>query len=165
MALIKCKLCGAMVSDQAVSCPKCGGPIIHKTNCKECGFELPYNAINCPNCGCPVQPQSYQQPNYFNPPASNNTNSVFNDGPSGKSRGVAALLAFFLGGLGAHYFYLGKPGPAVMNILCVTVGWVLFFIPVAIISILNIIQTIMMLSLTQEEFERRYVYTKNFIPI
>lgn len=34
--------------------------------------------------------------------------SVFSPGPSGKSRGVAALLAIFLGSLGIQYFYLGK---------------------------------------------------------
>lgn len=36
------------------------------------------------------------------------SNDVFSPGPSGKSRGVAALLAIFLGSLGIQYFYRGK---------------------------------------------------------
>ena len=40
-----------------------------------------------------------------------------------KSTGVAYLLWFFLGSLGAHRFYLGKTGTAVtMLILCI-LGW------------------------------------------
>ena len=34
------------------------------------------------------------------------SDNVFTAGPSGKSRGVAALLAIFIGSLGIQYFYL-----------------------------------------------------------
>ncbi|NGM46833.1 TM2 domain-containing protein [Rhodobacter sp. SGA-6-6] len=39
-----------------------------------------------------------------------------------KSTGVAYLLWFFLGGLGAHRFYLGRPGTAVIQILLLLTG-------------------------------------------
>lgn len=34
---------------------------------------------------------------------------------SDKSRGVAAVLCFFLGGLGIHRFYVGKIGTGLLN--------------------------------------------------
>ena len=38
---------------------------------------------------------------------------------------VAALLAFFIGGLGVHKFYLGKNQAGVIMLLMGTVGWLL----------------------------------------
>jgi hypothetical protein len=40
--------------------------------------------------------------------------------PSEKSRGVATVLAAFLGPFGAHRFYVGKTGSAAL--MCVTLG-------------------------------------------
>ncbi|RKR03606.1 TM2 domain-containing protein [Maricaulis maris] len=42
-----------------------------------------------------------------------------------KSSGTAFLLWFFLGVFGAHRFYLGRPGTALLMIL----AWVLFIVP------------------------------------
>lgn len=49
--------------------------------------------------------------------------SVVNDGRSRKGKIAAALFAFFLGGLGAHNFYLGKTPRAVLQLLIGTLGW------------------------------------------
>jgi len=46
---------------------------------------------------------------------------VTNDGPS---QGVAYLLWFFLGGLGGHRFYLGRPGTAILMIVL----WILLIV-------------------------------------
>lgn len=48
------------------------------------------------------------------------------DGVSGKSRTAAALLAFFLGTLGIHRFYIGKIGTGLTLLLLGVAGWILF---------------------------------------
>lgn len=81
---------------------------------KQCPVCKQYNedyAQFCSNCGHSFANDNNQQ----TPPPmyeSNNTNNLFDCGPEGKSRGVTALLAIFLGGLGIQYFYLGKTEPA-----------------------------------------------------
>lgn len=107
------------------------------------GFASPvYNAQ--PSYGqAPTQPhpgyapqQGYSQNQYQQP--------AFNAGPAPapytpqpapsvypKSKGVALLLAFFLGCFGAHNFYLGFTGKAVAQVLLTIVGvWFFFLGPV-----------------------------------
>lgn len=79
-------------------------------------------------------------------------------GPEGKSRGVAGLLAIFLGSLGVHYFYLGKTGGGLVTIL-------LNLITCGLWSLLNFIQGILMLCMSNEEFERKYVQSTSFMPL
>jgi TM2 domain-containing membrane protein YozV len=57
-------------------------------NCKACRRVIPLHANTCPHC-------------YY----------------TKKSRTVAIVLALFLGGVGAHKFYLGKAGMGVLHIL------------------------------------------------
>lgn len=45
-----------------------------------------------------------------------------------KSTGVAYLLWFFLGGFGAHRFYLGATGTAVAQLLLLLLGWLPLFL-------------------------------------
>lgn len=40
-----------------------------------------------------------------------------------KSMGVAYILAIFLGGFGAHRFYLGRTGTAVVQLALFVLGW------------------------------------------
>lgn len=40
-----------------------------------------------------------------------------------KSMGVAYILALFLGGFGAHRFYLGRTGSAVAQLVLFILGW------------------------------------------
>jgi hypothetical protein len=75
--------------------------------CRACGRQMHSSAAACPGCGA-VQ--------------------AANTGSSKKIL-PAAILCFFLGWLGAHRFYAGKPGTAILEFLacCVAVGflWVL----------------------------------------
>lgn len=55
-----------------------------------------------------------------------------------KSTGVAYLLWFFLGGFGAHRFYLGKTGSAVgLLVLTLLTSWWTFGIPTIIWVIID----------------------------
>ena len=74
-----------------------------------------------------------------------------------KNRFVAALLAFFLGTLGLHKFYLGRIKAGII-MLCVAVfGSILFGVPTAIIAIIALIECIIYLVTPDEAFERKYV--------
>lgn len=64
-----------------------------------------------------------------------------------KSKTTAALLAFFLGGLGGHKFYLGRP---VQGILYLIFFWT--FIP----AIIAFFEAIMLLVMNDMEFHARY---------
>lgn len=70
-----------------------------------------------------------------------------------KNKGVAILLALFLGGLGAHHFYLGNNTKGVLYLLfCWT------FIP----GILALIDTIIFLTIPETEWNRRF--NSQFMP-
>lgn len=53
-----------------------------------------------------------------------------------KSTGVAYLLWFFVGGLGGHRFYLGRPGTAVAILLLTLVGAVTLVVGVGLFLLL-----------------------------
>jgi TM2 domain-containing membrane protein YozV len=78
--------------------------------------------------------------------------------PGDKNKIVAALLAFFLGGLGIHKFYLGKNGAGLTMLLCTLFGIILLFLPTIIMAIIAFIEFIIYLVISDEEFEARYVH-------
>lgn len=100
--------------------------------CHACGETIDERAEICPKCGV-RQPGAHQS---------------FSPGASGeKNRMVAALLAFFLGGIGGHRFYLGQTGTGIMMfIFCWT------FIP-ALIALIDLIRY---LSMSDQKFAQLY---------
>ncbi|RZJ25841.1 MAG: TM2 domain-containing protein [Brevundimonas sp.] len=76
---------------------------------------------------------------------------------SDKNKIVAALLAFFLGWLGIHKFYLGKTTAGIIMLLCGTIGWVLLAIPPMVIGLIAFIEFIIYLVKSDEDFHRDYV--------
>jgi hypothetical protein len=74
----------------------------------------------------------------------------------GKSRIVAALLAFFLGALGVHKFYLGKT-KAGLTMLLVTVLAGILVLPAMAMALIAFVECIIYLVSSDEDFDARYV--------
>ncbi len=96
--------------------------------CENCGNEIKEGADICIKCGKII----------------NKTGATFSD-PNAKSRIAAGLLAFFLGSLGVHNFYLGYVGKAVTQLLLTVVGWILIVGPIAS-GIWALVEAIMILT-------------------
>lgn len=96
--------------------------------CVECGAIIRAKAEICPKCGVR---QPYP------------TGGM----PSGRNRVAAAILAFLLGGLGAHKFYLGQIFWGVMYLL---------FCWTFILSIVALIEGIIYLTTSDEAFAAKY---------
>lgn len=124
-------------------CPKCGGSFT---------VEGGVQSVQCPHCNEVVQVGVPQMPA--------KEVGVFDAGPSGKSRGIAALLCFFLGEFGAHYFYVGKNTAGIILLL---VGLFTCYAG-GLLWVLLLVQTIMLFTMKQEEFERKYIYSDSTFP-
>jgi TM2 domain-containing membrane protein YozV/cold shock CspA family protein len=74
-----------------------------------------------------------------------------------KNRIVAALLAFVLGGIGSHKFYLGKTTAGVLMLLGGTIGWITFGLVPALVYLIAFIEFIIYLLKTDGDFHRDYV--------
>jgi TM2 domain-containing membrane protein YozV len=100
--------------------------------CTACAAVLDQRAELCPSCGVRQL-------------AAHSAGLVTT--ASGRSRIAAALFAFFLGGFGAHKFYLGQTGMGVVYLLfCWT------FIP----AIVAFIEGIILLTQTDQQFAAKY---------
>lgn len=75
-----------------------------------------------------------------------------------KDKTAAGVLAILLGWLGIQYFYLGKVGGGFICLL-------LSIVTCGLWSIVTLIQGIMMLTMTQEEFNAKYVYSDSVFPL
>ena len=143
-------------------------------NCPECGKQYStqekVNRVKCPYCGAETNVSYSEQetPNYqeqwrqFSNQASNVMDSVFSNGPSGKSRGVAGLLAILMGWCGLHYFYLGKTSAGVLFLLVAILSCGLL---ATVTTIISIIQGMLFFTSTQQEFEQKWVYNPNNFPL
>lgn len=161
MEKYRCENCGQTIETQTpiaadAKCPSCGEAKLHHEHTNS-GQQQGYD----PNMYNSAYQNGYQQG--FNTAYSQYREpGVFESGPSGKSRGVAALLAIFLGTLGIHYFYLGKNTAGVVFLLCslLTCG-----ILGCVIEIVSFVQGIVFLTMTQAEFERKFVYSADTVPL
>lgn len=75
-----------------------------------------------------------------------------------KDKTTAGLLALLLGGIGIQYFYLNKPVAGILSI-------VISIVTCGVWSIIPFIQGIMMLTMSQQDFDRKFVYTNSAFPI
>lgn len=130
---------------QTKNCPQCGAPIDSvATLCKFCGAEVAVPPQPQP------QPPQYQQPQYQAPQYVPPQVIIQNQVPvysSSRNKVVAAILAFFLGGIGVHKFYLGQGG---MGVLYLLFCWT--FIP----AFIAFIEAIILITMSDESFNRKY---------
>ena len=78
--------------------------------CNKCGKEIDDEALICPYCGCGTV-------NYIRDQAKAESRAREPRQPAQKKRSTALLLCIFLGGFGAHRFYVGKTGSGVLYLL------------------------------------------------
>lgn len=94
--------------------------------CSGCGVIIHKSAASCPHCGAPQA-------------------DIVRTGR--KSRVAAILLTLFLGGLGAHKFYLGRPGWGILYFLfCWT------FIP----ALVALVELIIYITMSDAAFAEKY---------
>lgn len=118
-----CTNCGCQVALDVEICPQCGVQLAPKERttkyCQHCGQLIDKECVVCPHCGKQVAdlktaaPQAAPQPTIV----VNNTNTAVANGRGKEiNKWIAALLCFFLGGIGAHKFYEGKIGMGILYI-------------------------------------------------
>ena len=79
--------------------------------CRHCGAELSNNTVVCPRCGHAVNSPIYQT-------------RPQNPHVSDKNWLATLLLCLFLGNFGAHRFYAGKIGSAILMLLTSGLCWI-----------------------------------------
>ena len=133
---------------ETISCPFCTSELdASAKKCRHCGEWV---ARACTGCGTPLRGewaasgvcvQCRNQPKAV----IRHQSSLVVTEP--KSRGVAALSAFFLGGLGTHRFYLGSPLAGVFYLMFF---WT--FIP----TIIGVVEGVRFAVMDDNEFHLKY---------
>ncbi|MGB3165579.1 MAG: TM2 domain-containing protein, partial [Alteraurantiacibacter sp.] len=75
---------------------------------------------------------------------------------------AAGLLAFFLGGLGVHKFYMGYSSEGAILLAATVVSWILIFIIIGIfglmaIGIVCLVEAVIYITKSPAEFNRIYI--------
>lgn len=130
-----CPICGEELQAAVKKCRHCGEWI--ERDCEVCHTPLRgiYAARGiCVECSAARNVPAPIEPSY--PPV-----------VSSKSKGVATLLSLFLGGLGAHRFYLGRPLSGIMYLV---------FFWTLIPALLAFAEVFRLGLMGEDEFHRKY---------
>ena len=179
-AEIFCTNCGNTVSEQAVACRSCGAkPVGHRKFCRRCGDGLNPEQVICIGCGSAINATGKSRSIAG---ISSTSDGIFS---GQKNQWVAALFALFLGGFGAHWLYLGEKRRAFPRLIMCLILIVMYpivyfvtlvaasaeldmlllingfaslawFILLAIISIWALVDCIMFLVMSNDDFDKKY---------
>jgi TM2 domain-containing membrane protein YozV len=129
-----CKNCGNQMPDGAIACVKCGFMVgTGDKHCAGCGAPVVPGQAMCTTCGAMLAPPKPETP-------------VKTVAPVGqKSKVIAALLAFFLGGWGIHNFYLGHVVKGVIQLVLTVLSAATMGITGAVCGIWAFVEFIMIL--------------------
>ncbi len=132
-----CSNCGQEVSAVAIACPHCGVPPRKERHfCFNCGEAVSPAQIMCVHCGAGLAQTAALR----------------------KDKTAAGLLAIFLGSLGIHKFYLGYSRAGVtMLLLTIIAGPLTLGIVAGIMELIALIEGIIYLTKSDEEFQATYV--------
>ncbi len=141
---------------ETAACPFCESEITPTAKkCRHCGEWV---SRDCLTCGTPIKGQWAARGYCADCEGTETTGSLVRPSPGTpqlpvyswpkKSRSVSVGLALVLGGIGAHKFYLDKPGMGVLYMLFFWTG-----IP----SIVGIFEAVKYIRMDEEEFNRRFI--------
>lgn len=104
-----CRNCGTAIDDKAVVCMHCGcRPLDGNKYCPNCGAMTTEKQIICLNCKCQLENLE--------------TRAQKEVKESKCNMYIAAILAFFLGAIGIHDFYLGYTKNGIIKIILTITG-------------------------------------------
>ena len=108
-------------------------------SCRNCGTAMP-------NVGMPMQPAG---------------NFQMQSKPAGADKKLAAgICGILLGGFGVHKFILGYQNEGVIMLVTYVLGIFLCGIPSLVIAIIGIVEGVMYLTKSDEEFAQTYIVNK-----
>lgn len=153
----KCHNCGKLNADESTRCFYCSAEL---PDSYADTSNQPNSYANTANQQNASQSAPYEQ--YVYPSFDYNSyysrNNAFDGDAKGKSRGIAAILAILIGGLGVHYFYMGK---IVGGFICI----LLTLCTCGIWELITFIQGIVLFCLSNYEFDRKYIYSNSKFPV
>jgi TM2 domain-containing membrane protein YozV len=136
-----CRNCGNQVDERAVACPKCGvNPRDGSAFCQSCGKPTDPNQVICRQCGVSLAKPAPVLASAHDPRASNKI--------------AAGICGILLGAFGVHKFILGYTGAGLIMLLVTVLSC---GIAGAVIHIIGLIEGIIYLTKSDEEFVRIYV--------
>jgi TM2 domain-containing membrane protein YozV len=129
--------CGEEVDDKAVVCVHCGVmPWGGESFCQNCGSATAPSRDVCRHCGVTLGNRA------------------------ARSRIVAGVFALLLGVFGAHKFYLGYYAEAIIILVALLAGAVTGGLSSATIFLITIVEGVIYLLKTEEDFQYTYVLKK-----
>ncbi len=137
-----CRTCGSQIDNSAVVCVHCGcKPLSGHNYCQNCGATTTDGQAVCLNCGYSLQSKN-------------------ESGLSDRNMYIAAALAFFLGSIGIHDFYLGYTKRGIIKVV-LTVALAIIVVGPIISSIWSLVDFVKILTGTMPDSEGREL-TKKF---